>query len=59
LIVKVKGCHSDILEVIKAESQVVLNTFTEHDFQDAIKKWQMCWERYICAERDYFEGDCG
>jgi hypothetical protein len=24
-------------EVIKAESQVVLNTLTEHDFQDASK----------------------
>jgi predicted helicase len=26
------------IEVIKAESQVVLNTITEHDFQDAFKR---------------------
>jgi hypothetical protein len=45
--------------VIEAESQVVLNTFTEHDFQDAFKKWQTGWERRICAEGDYFKGDDG
>jgi hypothetical protein len=28
------------IEVIDAESQEVLNTFTEHDTQDAFKKWQ-------------------
>jgi hypothetical protein len=33
-----KGCHFGIPEVVKAESQVVLNTLTEHDFQDAVKK---------------------
>jgi hypothetical protein len=27
--------HIDTIEVIEAESEVVLNTFTEHDFQDA------------------------
>jgi hypothetical protein len=30
---------------IKAELQAVLNTLTEHDFQDAFKKGQKCWER--------------
>jgi hypothetical protein len=38
--------------VIEAESQAVLNTLTEHYFQDAFKKWQERWERY-------FEGDGG
>jgi hypothetical protein len=33
-----KDRHLVIIEVIKAESQLVLNTFTEHDFQDAFKK---------------------
>jgi hypothetical protein len=34
-------CHSfDTIEVIEAESQVVLNTLTEHDFKDAFEKWQ-------------------
>jgi hypothetical protein len=35
---KLKGRHFDTIEVIEAESQVVLNTLTEHDFQDAFKK---------------------
>jgi hypothetical protein len=48
--------------MIEAESQSVLNTLTEHDFQDAFKKWQKRWERRelcIRAEGDYFEGDGG
>jgi hypothetical protein len=38
--IKPRGRHFDTIEVIEAESQVVLNTLTEHDFQDAFKKWQ-------------------
>jgi hypothetical protein len=41
---KLKGCHVDTIEVIEAESQAVLNTLREHDFQDAIKKLEKCWE---------------
>jgi hypothetical protein len=44
--------------VIKAESQAALNTITEHNFQNALKKWQRSWERYIKVEGDYFEGTC-
>jgi hypothetical protein len=29
----------------EAELQAVLNMFTEHDFQDAFKKWQKRWEQ--------------
>jgi hypothetical protein len=36
--------------VVEAESQAVLNTLTEHDFQDEFKKWQKRWERCIRAE---------
>jgi hypothetical protein len=36
--IQLEGRHFDTIEVIKAESQVVLNTFTEHNFQDAFKK---------------------
>jgi hypothetical protein len=32
--IKLKGRHFDTIEVIEAES---MNTFTEHDFQDAFK----------------------
>jgi hypothetical protein len=31
---KLKGRHFDTTEVIEAVSQAVLNTLTEHDFQD-------------------------
>jgi hypothetical protein len=41
--------------VIEAESQVVLNTLTEYDFQDAFKKWQKSRERCICMEGNCFE----
>jgi hypothetical protein len=37
-----KGRHFDTIEVIEAESQAVLKTLTEHDFQDAFKNWQKC-----------------
>jgi hypothetical protein len=37
---KLKGRHFHTTEAIGIESQAVLNTFTEHDFQDAFKKWQ-------------------
>jgi hypothetical protein len=54
--IKLKGHHFDATEVIEAESQEMLNTFTEHNFQDAFKK---CWKWCICTEGDYFEGDGG
>jgi hypothetical protein len=53
--IKLKGHRFDTIEVIEAGSQVVLNTLTEHDFQDAFKKWQKRWEQCICAEGEYFE----
>jgi hypothetical protein len=40
----VSPIEDDITEVIKAESRVVLNTLTNHNFQDAFKKWQKNWE---------------
>jgi hypothetical protein len=52
-------CHFDTTEMIEAESQAVLNTPTDHDFQDAFKNFQKRWERCINAEEDYFEGDGG
>jgi hypothetical protein len=52
--IKQKGRRFDIVKIIMAESQAVLNTLTEHDFQDAVKKWRKHWERYIHVERDCF-----
>jgi hypothetical protein len=44
--------------VIKPELQAMLNTLKDYDFQDAFNKLQNRWERCICVEGDYFEGDC-
>jgi hypothetical protein len=38
--IKLKGSHFGTIEVIEAESEAVLNTLTEHDFEDAFKIWQ-------------------
>jgi hypothetical protein len=35
--IKLNGRHFDTIEVMEAESQAVLNTLIEHDFQDAFK----------------------
>jgi hypothetical protein len=53
---RLKGRHFGTIE---AESHAVLNTLTEHDFQDTSKKLQKRWEWCIHAEGDYFKGDCG
>jgi hypothetical protein len=34
---KTEDCHFDAIEVIEAELQAVLNTLTDHNFQDAFK----------------------
>jgi hypothetical protein len=55
--IKPKGRRFDTTKVIETESQVVLNTLKEHDFQGAFKKGQKRWERCISAEGDCFEGN--
>jgi hypothetical protein len=57
--INLKGPHFDTIGLIEAESQAVLNTFTEHDFQDAFKEWQKRWDQCTHTERDYFKGDGG
>jgi hypothetical protein len=55
--IKLKGHHFDTSEVIEANSQTVLNTLRVHDFQDAFKQWQKCWEWCIRVDGVYFESD--
>jgi hypothetical protein len=57
--IKLKGHHFDTTDVIEAESQALLNTVTEHGFQNAFKKWKKGWEWCTPAGGDYFEGDGG
>jgi hydrogenase maturation factor HypF (carbamoyltransferase family) len=57
--IKLNGRHCYTTEVIEAESQVMMNMLTEHDFQDHFKKRQKRWERCMRAEGDYFKCDGG
>jgi hypothetical protein len=51
--IKLKGRHFDIIEVIEAESKVVLNTLTEHYFQDGSYTLPFCVSHhtflYLCS----------
>jgi hypothetical protein len=44
---RLKGRHFDTIDAMEAESQVVLNSLTENDFQAAFKKWQKRWDMFI------------
>jgi hypothetical protein len=57
LLLKLKVCYFDTIEMTEEDLQVVLNTLREHDFQDASENWQKRWKLCIHTERDYFEGD--
>jgi len=54
---KLKGRRFQTLEEIQAESQVVLYTLRENDYQECFKNWQRRWDRCQAPEGDYFEGD--
>ena len=56
---KLKGRRFQTLEEIQAQSQAVLNTLRENDFQECFKNWQPRWDRCEASEGDYFEGDAG
>ena len=56
---KLKGRIFQTLKEIQAESQAVLNTLRENDFQECFKNWQHRWDRCQASEGDYFEGDAG
>jgi hypothetical protein len=58
--IKLKGCHFDTTDVIEAESRTVLNTLTEHIFQDAFKHGRSAGNSaYTQKGTDYFEDDGG
>jgi hypothetical protein len=51
---KLKGRRFDTIEEIQAESQRVLDTVTEKEFQETFQKWR---RRCLYAGGNYFEGD--
>jgi len=54
---KLKRHRFDTIEDIQAETQKVLDTLTEKNFQDAFQKWRRRWDRCLHAGGNYFEGD--
>jgi hypothetical protein len=56
---KLEGRRFDTIEEIQAESQRVLDTVTEKDFQEAFQKCRSRWDRCVHAGGNYFEGDGG
>jgi len=56
---KVKGRRFDTIEEIEAESQRVLDTLTEKDFQEAYQKWRRWWDGCLHAGGNYLEDDGG
>jgi hypothetical protein len=56
---KLKGCRFDTIGEIQAESQRVLETVTENEFQEAFQKWRRRWGRCLHAGGNYLEGDGG
>jgi hypothetical protein len=51
--------HFYTIEVIEVESRSVLNTLTEHDFQDAFKKIAEAVGMAYTRGRGFFEVDDG
>jgi hypothetical protein len=54
---KLKGRRFGTIEEIQAESQRVLDTLTEKEFQEAFQKWRRRWDRCLKAGVKYFDGD--
>jgi hypothetical protein len=56
---KLEGRRFDTTEEIRAESQRMLDTLTEKDFQEVFQKWRRWWGWCLHAGGNYFEDDGG
>jgi histone-lysine N-methyltransferase SETMAR len=56
---KLKGCRFDNFEEMETESQRMLDTLTDNDFQEAVQTWKRLWDRCLQVGGNYFEGDSG
>jgi hypothetical protein len=45
------------VEEIQWESQNILGTLREQDFQQVFQQWQRHWNWCVNAQGEYFEGD--
>jgi hypothetical protein len=56
---KLNGRQFNTIEEIQAESQRVLDTLSEKDFQEAFQRWRRRWDLCLHAGGNYLEGDGG
>jgi hypothetical protein len=54
---KLKGQRFETASDTQKESQAVLNSIKENDFHGAFEAWKKRWDRCICSQGDYFEGE--
>ena len=53
---KLRGCHYETIEEMKAVTKVV-DTLTQENFHEAFQKLLEQYNKCIAAGGDYFEGD--
>jgi hypothetical protein len=52
-----KGTHFLSVENVKAKTEEILNSLTEHDLRNCFERWQHRMQLYVNSEGKYFEGD--
>ena len=57
LFLKLRGCCYETIEEMKEAVTKVIDTLTQKDFHGAFEKLLEQYNKWIAAERDYFEGD--
>ena len=54
---KLRGCRYEKIEEMKEAVTKVIDTLTQEDFHEALKKLLERYNKCIAAGGDYFEGD--
>jgi hypothetical protein len=54
---KLKGQRFETVSDSQRESQAILYNVKENDFHPAFEAWKKLWDRCMCSQGDYFEGD--
>jgi transposase len=52
-----KGKRFETIEDIKSNTTDRLKLLKKEDFQTCFRQWQERWNKCVCAEGEYFEGD--
>ena len=54
---KLRGCHYETIEEMKEAVIKVIDMLTQEDFDGVFQKLLECYNKYIAAGGDHFEGD--